>query len=55
MQRYMRTRERVHRDTTESTNARVQWWSVFETFVLFAMSLWQIVYLKRFFEVKRVV
>jgi p24 family protein beta-1 len=54
-QHYLRNRERVHRNTTESTNARVLWWSFCEAAVLVAMSLWQIFYLKRFFEVKRVV
>ena len=52
-QNYLRTRERVHRDTSESTNSRVLWWSIFEVFVLVAMSVWQVYYLKRFFEIKR--
>lgn len=39
----------------ESTNARVLWWSIFEALVLVAMSAWQVYYLRRFFEVKRVV
>ena len=64
----MRMRERVHRNSnvvpvphsflclaSESTNSRVVWWSLFEVIVLLAMSLWQVYYLKRFFEVKRVV
>lgn len=54
-QAYMRMRERVHRNTSESTNSRVVWWSAFEVIVLLAMSLWQIYYLRRFFEVKRIV
>jgi len=54
-QKYMRLRERAHRHTTESTNARVLWWSFLEAAVLIAMSLWQIYYLRSFFEVKRVV
>jgi p24 family protein beta-1 len=51
-QEYMRMRERVHRNTSESTNARVVWWSFFEVVVLLAMSLWQIFYVRRLFEVK---
>ncbi|EGG22561.1 emp24/gp25L/p24 family protein [Cavenderia fasciculata] len=54
-QNYFRMREAVHRNTAESTNRRVLWWSVFETFILIAMSVWQIYYLRRFFEVKRAV
>jgi len=53
-QAYMKMREQVHRNTNESTNERVIWWSLFEVLVLIAMSLWQIYYLRRFFEVKRV-
>jgi len=54
-QSYMKMRERAHRNTSESTNARVVWWSIFEIVILLAMSLWQIYYLRRFFEVKRIV
>lgn len=52
-EKYMRQREMVHRDTTESTNARVLWWSILETGSLVAMSAFQIVYLRRMFEVRR--
>ena len=31
------------------------WFTLLEAFVLVAVSLWQILYLKSFFEVKRVV
>jgi len=48
-QSYMKMRERAHRNTSESTNARVVWWSIFEIVILLAMSLWQIYYLRRFF------
>eukprot|EP01112_Ceratiomyxa_fruticulosa_P014170 TRINITY_DN403_c0_g1_i2.p1 TRINITY_DN403_c0_g1~~TRINITY_DN403_c0_g1_i2.p1 ORF type:complete len:207 (+),score=42.19 TRINITY_DN403_c0_g1_i2:192-812(+) len=53
-QEYMRLREMAHRNTSESTNARVMWWSIFEALMLVAMSVWQVYYLRRFFEVKRV-
>ena len=33
-QEYIVVRERRHRDTAESTNARVMWWSVFQGIVL---------------------
>lgn len=52
-QEYMKMRERIHRNTSESTNARVLWWSIVEAIALVAMSVIQIVYLRNFFEGKR--
>lgn len=54
-QEYMQVRDRIHRDINESTNSRVVLWSFFEAVVLVAMTLGQVYYLKRFFEVRRVV
>lgn len=54
-QGYLVIRERTHRNTAESTNSRVKWWSVFQIIVVVSNSLFQIYYLKRFFEVKLVV
>ncbi|KAJ7086617.1 COPII-coated vesicle protein [Mycena epipterygia] len=54
-QEYIVVRERTHRNTAESTNARVKWWSVLQAIVLFLVVGWQIYYLKSFFEVKRVI
>jgi emp24/gp25L/p24 family/GOLD len=45
-QEYIVVRERVHRNTAESTNARVKWWSVLQAVVLFAVVAWQVYYLK---------
>ena len=39
----------------ENTNSRVVMWSCFEAFILLAMAFGQVYYLKRFFEVRRVV
>jgi emp24/gp25L/p24 family/GOLD len=50
-QAYIVVRERTHRNTAESTNARVKWWSVFQLGVLVGMCIFQIWWLKRFFEV----
>jgi hypothetical protein len=33
----------------ESTNARVKWWSIFQTGVLVGVCVFQVAYLKRFF------
>ncbi len=54
-QEYMGVRDRIHRAINENTNSRVVMWSFFEALVLVAMTLGQVYYLKRFFEVRRVV
>ncbi|XP_034941934.1 transmembrane emp24 domain-containing protein 2-like [Chelonus insularis] len=54
-QEYMQVRDRNHRAINESTNFRVVLWSIFEASVLVSMTFGQIFYLKRFFEVRRVV
>ncbi|CAG8536579.1 5806_t:CDS:2, partial [Dentiscutata erythropus] len=62
-QEYIVMRERTHRDSTYlnilniffTTNDRVKYWSFFQFIVLIAVCAWQVTYLKRFFEVKRVV
>ncbi|XP_054279768.1 transmembrane emp24 domain-containing protein 2 [Macrosteles quadrilineatus] len=54
-QEYMSVRDRIHRSINESTNSRVVLWSFFEAVVLFTMTMGQVYYLKRFFEVRRVV
>lgn len=51
-QGYIVIRERVHRNTAESTNGRVKWWSMFQLGVLFAQGGFQVWWLKRFFEVR---
>ena len=50
---YMRRREEHHAAVLESTRARVLWWTVAETAVLIALSLWQILTVRAFFETKR--
>lgn len=54
-QEYMMVRDRIHRGINDNTNSRVVMWSFFEALVLVAMTLGQVFYLKRFFEVRRVV
>ncbi|VVC39873.1 GOLD domain [Cinara cedri] len=54
-QEYMNVRDRNHRAINESTNRRVVMWSFFEAVVLLTMTIGQVYYLKRFFEVRRVV
>ncbi|KAJ9644530.1 p24 complex component [Coniosporium apollinis] len=50
-QGYIIIRERTHRNTAESTNARVKWWSIFQLLVLLGEGIFQVWWLKRFFEV----
>lgn len=45
-QEYIVVRERTHRNTAESTNARVKWWSIMQAIVLFSVVAWQVYYLK---------
>ena len=52
-QLYMNTRERLHRNTEESTNDRVKWVSILEFIVLLVTNVYQIVSLKAFFEQRR--
>ncbi|KAK3827599.1 MAG: supernatant protein factor, C-terminal domain-containing protein [Benniella sp.] len=52
-QEYTMAREKMHRNTAESTNSRVVWWSLFQSGILFLVCVFQVTYLKRFFEVKR--
>lgn len=54
-QEYMIVRDKFHRAINESTNSRVVLWSTFEALVLVIMTVGQVYYLKRFFEVRRVV
>lgn len=50
-QGYIVVRERTHRNTAESTNSRVKWWSIFQVGVLVGEGFFQVWWLKRFFEV----
>lgn len=54
-QSYIVLRERTHRNTAESTNSRVKWWNLFVIGMVIGESVFQVWWLRRFFEVKRVV
>jgi hypothetical protein len=54
-QEYMDVREKTHRAINTSTNSRVVYWSFFEALVLLLMTVGQVYYLNRFFEVKTTV
>ncbi|KAG8457248.1 hypothetical protein KFE25_011490 [Diacronema lutheri] len=52
---YMRGREEEMRDTNESTNTRVLWFNIMTLTLIGAMGLWQIYYLKRYFQMKKLI
>jgi emp24/gp25L/p24 family/GOLD len=47
--------EEEMRDTNESTNSRVVWLTIFSTVVLVGTAIFQILYLKRYFQVKKLI
>jgi len=52
---YMRTREEEMRDTNESTNSRVLYFSVFSMLCLLGLATWQVLYLRKFFKSKKLI
>eukprot|EP00123_Amoebidium_parasiticum_P005453 comp16641_c0_seq1/m.14836 comp16641_c0_seq1/g.14836 ORF comp16641_c0_seq1/g.14836 comp16641_c0_seq1/m.14836 type:complete len:205 (-) comp16641_c0_seq1:230-844(-) len=52
---YMKQREAEMRDTNESTNARVLYFSMFSMFCLCGLAAWQVYYLKKFFQSKKLI
>ena len=53
-QSYIVVRERTHRNTAESTNSRVKWWNIFVIGVVVGESVFQVWWLRRFFEVRSI-
>lgn len=51
----MRKREEEMRDTNESTNSRVLYFSVFSMLCLLGLATWQVLYLRRFFKAKKLI
>ena len=54
-QDYMEIRDTAHSEINKNTNRRVVIWAFFEFSLLLCMTLGQIYYIKRFFEVRRVI
>ncbi|CAO3689347.1 unnamed protein product [Rhizopus stolonifer] len=52
---YLKRREAKLRDTNESTNERVKWFSTLSLMTLFGLGTWQVLYLRRFFKRKRLI
>lgn len=54
-QEYMHFRYRGHLDVSDSVQFRILAWSIFGPSLLLVMTVLEIIYMKRFFEVRRVV
>ena len=50
---YQNTREEEFRNTSESTNTRVMWWSLIQMAIMVVSAVFQSYHLKRFFEAKK--
>jgi hypothetical protein len=51
----MKKREEEMRDTNESTNSRVLYFSVFSMVCLIFLATWQVLYLKKYFKKQRLI
>lgn len=51
--RFLTARDRIHRKINEKTNSNLVWWSGLEFILLLVVTLGQVWYLKRFFEIRR--
>jgi len=52
---YLKRREAKMRDTNESTNERVRWFSLLTVCTLLSLGVWQIVYLRSYFKSKALI
>jgi len=51
----LKEREAIHRDTNESTNARVLWLSIFSIIIVASLASFQVYYLKTYFKSKKLI
>ncbi|CAN3373186.1 hypothetical protein DIURU_001161 [Diutina rugosa] len=52
---YLKLREERMRNTNESTNSRVKWFSVLIILALIGLGVWQIQYLRTYFKAKHII
>lgn len=52
-QKILKMKEQTHRYTNESTNRSVIWWSLIQSLIAIGIVVFQVYYLKKFFESKR--
>ncbi|EEQ37120.1 putative endoplasmic reticulum vesicle protein [Clavispora lusitaniae] len=53
--KYLKAREERMRDTNESTNSRVKYFSIIIVLSLVGLGVWQIQYLRHYFKVKHII
>lgn len=53
--KYLKRREERMRDTNESTNSRVKWFSILVISSLVGFGAWQVQYLRHYFRVKHII
>lgn len=52
---YMKEREEEMRNTNESTNNKVLYFSIFSMGCLLSLAIWQVLYLRRYFKAKKLI
>ncbi|CAF3362060.1 unnamed protein product [Rotaria socialis] len=52
---YMKEREEEMRNTNESTNNKVLYFSIFSMGCLMSLAIWQVLYLRRYFKAKKLI
>ena len=50
---FMNQREDLHKESLDSINGEVLYWTVMESVILVCLSIWQVTYINRIFETKR--
>lgn len=51
--RYLAARDRTHRRLNETSNKRIVWWALAQVVLLFIVTVGQVYYVRRFFEIRR--
>jgi len=54
-QEYIYLRDIAHQNIANKTNNRVMFWFIFQLLLIIALGVWQVFFVTRFFEVKRIV
>jgi hypothetical protein len=49
IQKHLKVREQIHRDTQESTNSRIQMFTILEAVVLLSITVMQVLYVQGWF------
>ncbi|TPX67538.1 hypothetical protein SpCBS45565_g03688 [Spizellomyces sp. 'palustris'] len=52
---HLKEREMAMRDVNESTNSRVKWFNILAMGIVISSGVWQVMYLRRFFQAKKLI